>query len=132
MANMSAAEGRRGRVVRNLRLRLETVQREIDRGVNGAYGQLDPYLSSRMPLLREEADRISGEIDELEALEGDELNRRFVPEAFPPEDAPEPEDDMSALERLFPKRGQRPYASPVIVRDSRELNYRPVETGARG
>jgi hypothetical protein len=119
---MPAAVGRRHVTVRNLRAKLAGLEREISRGTNGANGMTDSYLVGRMPFLQEERDRVQAEIDELNALEGEQLNRVMCPEAFPVRNAGEQqEDDLSALARLFPKRGARPMAAPKIVSGTEAL-----------
>jgi hypothetical protein len=98
---------RRARAVQDLQGKRARTLRERDRGAHNSQGFLDPYLVDRQGLLQGELHRLDTEIEALQALEGDELNRRFVPEAYSAaEDEPIPLNEML-------KRGKSVTALPL-------------------
>jgi hypothetical protein len=75
----------------------------------------DPYIAERAVFLREELARIEAEIESISELDGEGLDRRFVPEAFRPESEFEPVEFVETL-----ARGAVPSVRRVVV-DSRSF-----------
>lgn len=83
MSPESIAAQRRHKEVIGLTAKRADIQRTIDQGVHDMNGAIDPYKSSRIPVLHAEIERIDAEIAELEALEGEALGRKYCPEGYP-------------------------------------------------
>jgi hypothetical protein len=82
---LSVAKDRRAAEIRRVQDSMADLQRELDHGVHGHNGVLDPYLQERARVLAAERERLASTVTELEGLGPDALVLRFVPEAKPVE-----------------------------------------------
>jgi hypothetical protein len=117
---VNVAETRRASEVRRVQDKMADIQRELDRGVHGHNGALDPYLAERARVLAAERARLASTVADLEAVAGDELTERFVPEAKPV--------DAVSLRDSLTHRGDMLPSQKVVSRETHP-GYRTAEAG---
>jgi hypothetical protein len=81
MSATTVAHGRRGDRIKTIDRQIGSLNKDIARGVIGAGGMPDTYLTERRDYLISEVKRLQGEIERLGQLSDKDLVKELVPEA---------------------------------------------------
>jgi hypothetical protein len=81
MSAITVAQGRRGDRIKTIDRQIASLNKDIARGVIGAGGMPDAYLTERREYLASEVKRLEAEIVRLGQLSDNDLVQELVPEA---------------------------------------------------